>query len=147
MSPPELSKAIWVPSGDQAGCASFTVAVRVRRVSAEPSAWIVQRSPPRTNTIAPFRPGYAARVGAAPIAGSSRARAIRAPARMGAVYQPRAGSARAVARLAPVALLGAKTFQNYIGGEWVDAVSGETFESTSPATGDTIGVFPRSGPE
>src|SRR5207302_6641074 len=34
-----------------------------------------------------------------------------------------------------------------IGGEWVDAVSGETFESTSPATGDTIGVFPRSGPE
>jgi alpha-ketoglutaric semialdehyde dehydrogenase len=46
-----------------------------------------------------------------------------------------------------VALLGAKTFQNYIGGEWVDAVSGETFESVSPANGETIGVFPKSGPE
>jgi alpha-ketoglutaric semialdehyde dehydrogenase len=46
-----------------------------------------------------------------------------------------------------VALLGTKTFQNYIGGEWVDAASGETFESTSPANGDTIGTFPRSGAE
>jgi aldehyde dehydrogenase (NAD+) len=44
-------------------------------------------------------------------------------------------------------LLGAKTFKNYIGGEWVDAASGETFESTSPANGDTIGVFPKSGPD
>jgi len=43
-----------------------------------------------------------------------------------------------------VAILGAKTFQNYIDGEWVDAASGETFESTSPANGDAIGVFPRS---
>src|SRR5690348_5939841 len=39
------------------------------------------------------------------------------------------------------------TFKNFIGGEWVDAASGETFESTSPANGDTIGVFPRSGAE
>src|SRR5919108_6141203 len=38
-----------------------------------------------------------------------------------------------------------QTFKNYIGGEWVDAASGETFESTSPATGQTIGVFPKSG--
>ena len=38
-----------------------------------------------------------------------------------------------------------KSFQNYIGGEWVDAASGETFESTSPADGETIGVFPKSG--
>src|SRR3989440_1567376 len=38
-------------------------------------------------------------------------------------------------------------FKNFIGGEWVDAASGETFESTSPATGETIGVFPRSGAE
>jgi alpha-ketoglutaric semialdehyde dehydrogenase len=45
-----------------------------------------------------------------------------------------------------VALLGAKTFRNYIGGEWVDAASGETFESVSPANGETIGVFPKSGP-
>ena len=44
-----------------------------------------------------------------------------------------------------MALLGAKTFKNYIDGEWVDAASGETFESTSPANGDTIGVFPKSG--
>src|ERR1700760_3367095 len=40
-----------------------------------------------------------------------------------------------------------ETFKNFIGGEWVDAASGETFESTSPATGGTIGVFPRSGAE
>ena len=43
-----------------------------------------------------------------------------------------------------MALTGTKTFQNYIDGEWVDSASGETFESTSPATGDSIGVFPRS---
>jgi aldehyde dehydrogenase (NAD+) len=46
-----------------------------------------------------------------------------------------------------MAILGAKSFQNYIDGDWVDAASGETFESTSPANGDTIGTFPRSGPE
>ena len=46
-----------------------------------------------------------------------------------------------------MAALGAKTFQNYIAGEWVDAASGETFESTSPANGDAIGVFPRSSAE
>jgi len=46
-----------------------------------------------------------------------------------------------------VAILGAKTFQNYIDGEWVDAASGETFKSTSPANGEAIGVFPRSSAE
>jgi alpha-ketoglutaric semialdehyde dehydrogenase len=46
-----------------------------------------------------------------------------------------------------VATVGAKTFQNYIGGEWVDAASGETFESTSPANGDAIGTFPKSSRE
>ena len=46
-----------------------------------------------------------------------------------------------------MAILGAKTYQNYIAGEWVDAASGETFESSSPADGETIGVFPRSGAE
>src|SRR5919202_1195925 len=40
-----------------------------------------------------------------------------------------------------------KTFKNYIGGEWVDAASGETFESRNPATGETLGVFPRSSAE
>jgi alpha-ketoglutaric semialdehyde dehydrogenase len=44
-------------------------------------------------------------------------------------------------------LLGAKTYKNYIGGEWVGAASGETFESVSPANGETLGIFPRSGPE
>ncbi|HEX6662111.1 MAG TPA: aldehyde dehydrogenase family protein [Gaiellaceae bacterium] len=44
-----------------------------------------------------------------------------------------------------MALTGTKTFQNYIGGEWADAASGDTFESFNPATGDTIGTFPRSG--
>src|SRR5438874_12070620 len=39
------------------------------------------------------------------------------------------------------------TFKNFIGGEWVEAASGEIFESTSPANGETIGVFPRSGTE
>jgi acyl-CoA reductase-like NAD-dependent aldehyde dehydrogenase len=42
---------------------------------------------------------------------------------------------------------GTQTFKNFIGGEWVDAASGETFESVSPATGELIGTFPKSGPE
>ena len=46
-----------------------------------------------------------------------------------------------------MALLGSKTFKNYIAGEWVDSASGETFESTSPANGDEIGSFPLSGEE
>jgi aldehyde dehydrogenase (NAD+) len=46
-----------------------------------------------------------------------------------------------------VALTGTKSFQNYIGGEWVDSASGETFESSSPATGDAIGAFPKSNAE
>ncbi|MDQ2909697.1 MAG: aldehyde dehydrogenase family protein, partial [Actinomycetota bacterium] len=40
-----------------------------------------------------------------------------------------------------------KTFKNLIGGEWVDAVSGEIFETRSPATGEVLGVFPRSSAE
>jgi alpha-ketoglutaric semialdehyde dehydrogenase len=46
-----------------------------------------------------------------------------------------------------MALLGTKTFKNYIGGEWVDASGGETFESVNPANGEAIGVFPKSGTE
>jgi len=38
----------------------------------------------------------------------------------------------------------ARTFQNFIGGEWVDAAGGDTFESLSPATGEPIGRFPKS---
>ena len=40
-----------------------------------------------------------------------------------------------------------RTHQNFIGGEWVHAASGETFESTCPADGEPIGIFPRSGTE
>ncbi|MGZ4380506.1 MAG: aldehyde dehydrogenase family protein [Gaiellaceae bacterium] len=40
-----------------------------------------------------------------------------------------------------------RALQNYIGGEWVDAVGGETFESLSPATGEVLGTFPASGAE
>src|SRR5258706_3914101 len=46
-----------------------------------------------------------------------------------------------------MAITGTKTFKNFIGGEWVDAASGETFESRNPATGETIGAFPKSGAE
>jgi alpha-ketoglutaric semialdehyde dehydrogenase len=38
-----------------------------------------------------------------------------------------------------------KTYQNYIGGEWVKSASGEYFENTNPAdTTDVIGRFPLS---
>ncbi|MDX6447982.1 MAG: alpha-ketoglutaric semialdehyde dehydrogenase, partial [Gaiellaceae bacterium] len=46
-----------------------------------------------------------------------------------------------------MALVGAKTFKNFVGGEWTDAATGETFESSSPATGEALGIFPKSGPE
>src|SRR3954466_10399253 len=51
------------------------------------------------------------------------------------------------AKIAAMATTAAKSFQNYIGGEWVDAASGETFETKSPATGEALGVFPRSSAE
>jgi aldehyde dehydrogenase (NAD+) len=38
-----------------------------------------------------------------------------------------------------------RQFQNLVGGEWVDAASGDTFDSTSPADGEHIGTFPKSG--
>jgi aldehyde dehydrogenase (NAD+) len=46
-----------------------------------------------------------------------------------------------------MAATGTKTFKNFIGGEWVEAASGETFESRNPATGEAIGLFPASGAE
>ncbi len=40
------------------------------------------------------------------------------------------------------------TYRNFIGGEWVPATSGETFENRSPANqDDLIGLVPKSGPE
>ncbi len=44
-----------------------------------------------------------------------------------------------------MAVTGIRSFKNFIGGEWTDAASGETFESLSPATGEALGTFPRSG--
>jgi aldehyde dehydrogenase (NAD+) len=38
-------------------------------------------------------------------------------------------------------------FQNFIGGKWLDAASRDTFDSVSPADGETIGTFPKSGAE
>jgi alpha-ketoglutaric semialdehyde dehydrogenase len=34
--------------------------------------------------------------------------------------------------------------KNYIGGEWVEATGDETFDTTNPANGETLGTFPRS---
>ena len=40
-----------------------------------------------------------------------------------------------------------RTFHNYVGGRWVPARSGKTFCNQNPATGETLGEFPSSGPE
>jgi aldehyde dehydrogenase (NAD+) len=39
----------------------------------------------------------------------------------------------------------AEAYRNFIGGQWVDAPSGRTFENRNPATGELLGVYPRSG--
>jgi aldehyde dehydrogenase (NAD+) len=42
----------------------------------------------------------------------------------------------------------AETFKNFIGGQWVAALSGETFQNLNPAdTRDVVGLFARSGQE
>jgi acyl-CoA reductase-like NAD-dependent aldehyde dehydrogenase len=41
----------------------------------------------------------------------------------------------------------ATTYKNFVGGEWVDAASGETMEVINPATGETIAEVPRSSAE
>jgi len=38
-------------------------------------------------------------------------------------------------------------YQNYIGGQWVEARDGRRFERENPATGDLTGSYPRSGPD
>jgi len=46
----------------------------------------------------------------------------------------------------PTAL--ATEYRNFIGGRWVDAASGRTFEDRNPARRDeVVGIFPSSGPE
>src|SRR5438552_4259361 len=39
----------------------------------------------------------------------------------------------------------ASVFQNYIGGKWQSAQSGQTFPNYNPATGELLGHFPLSG--
>lgn len=39
----------------------------------------------------------------------------------------------------------ANVFQNYIGGKWQSAQSGQTFPNHNPATGELLGYFPLSG--
>ena len=39
------------------------------------------------------------------------------------------------------------TYQHYIDGEWVDGHGSETFESTNPANGETLGEFQQGTPE
>ena len=41
----------------------------------------------------------------------------------------------------------AEAYRNYIGGRWVDAASGATFENRNPANGELLGVYPRSTAE
>ena len=42
----------------------------------------------------------------------------------------------------------ATEYRNWIGGRWVNAASGKTFEDRNPAHRDeVVGVFPSSGPE
>ncbi len=38
-------------------------------------------------------------------------------------------------------------YLNYIGGQWTPAASGATFTRENPATGELVGVFPKSGAE
>ena len=37
----------------------------------------------------------------------------------------------------------ASSYQNFVGGEWVDSVEGETMEVINPSTGETIAEVPR----
>ena len=41
----------------------------------------------------------------------------------------------------------ARTYGNHIGGEWLEAASGETFEDRNPANGELIATYARSGSE
>lgn len=40
-----------------------------------------------------------------------------------------------------------KAYKNYIGGEWVEAASGETFDVINPSSGDVIATVPKGGRE
>ena len=44
-------------------------------------------------------------------------------------------------------LVGARSYQLYIDGQWCDAASGATFDVRSPVTGEVIATFPQAGRE
>ncbi|HET6947911.1 MAG TPA: aldehyde dehydrogenase family protein [bacterium] len=46
-----------------------------------------------------------------------------------------------------MATVAPQVHRNYVNGVWVDARSGETMPSINPATGETLGRVPKSGPE
>jgi acyl-CoA reductase-like NAD-dependent aldehyde dehydrogenase len=46
-----------------------------------------------------------------------------------------------------MATTSARSFSNFIGGEWVDGASDATFETIVPASGEVLGSFPKSGAE
>lgn len=64
---------------------------------------------------------------------------------------PQSGTAAAPGATAdrpPVASAPPRRFQNLVGGRWVDAVAGGTFENRNPARHrDVLGLFPRSSSE
>ena len=39
----------------------------------------------------------------------------------------------------------ANSFKNFIDGKWVNARTNETYENRNPATGNLLGIFPKSG--
>ncbi len=46
-----------------------------------------------------------------------------------------------------MATVAPRVYRNYVNGRWTDARSGETMSSINPATGETLGVVPKAGPE
>ena len=38
-----------------------------------------------------------------------------------------------------------KAYKNWIGGEWVEAASGETFDVVNPSTGEVFASVPKGG--
>jgi len=46
-----------------------------------------------------------------------------------------------------MATVAPQVYRNYVNGAWTDARSGQTMASINPATGEVLGLVPRSGPE
>ncbi|HEU5300061.1 MAG TPA: aldehyde dehydrogenase family protein, partial [bacterium] len=46
-----------------------------------------------------------------------------------------------------MATVAPQVYRNFVNGKWVDSASGQTVPSINPATGETLGLVPASGPE